>query len=61
MQILGEVWSSCIGMEWLKLLVYAILKHIHLEALKKTAEIMPMVDQVELHPGFNQNELLELL
>lgn len=31
----------------------------HLESLKKTAEIMPMVDQVELHPGLNQNELLE--
>ena len=30
----------------------------HLEALKHTAEIMPMVDQVELHPGFNQKELL---
>lgn len=30
----------------------------HLEALKHSAEIMPMVNQVELHPGLNQNELL---
>lgn len=26
----------------------------HLEALKKTAEIMPMVNQIEFHPGFTQ-------
>lgn len=31
----------------------------HLEELKKTAEIMPFVDQVELHPGMPQEELLE--
>lgn len=31
----------------------------HLEQLKKSAEIMPMVDQVELHPGMRQSELLE--
>lgn len=30
----------------------------HLEALKKTTEIMPMINQVEFHPGFNQEELL---
>lgn len=30
----------------------------HLETLKKTAEIMPMINQVELHPGLNQNDLL---
>ena len=30
----------------------------HLKALKKTAYIMPMVNQVELHPGVVQNDLL---
>ena len=33
-------------------------KH-HLEALKKTAKIMPMVNQFEYHPGINHNELIE--
>ncbi len=31
----------------------------HLEELKKSANIMPLIDQVELHPGMNQNELIE--
>ena len=31
----------------------------HLEALKKTAEIMPLINQIELHPGFPQADLLE--
>lgn len=30
----------------------------HLEALKKTAEVMPLINQVELHPGMPQEELL---
>lgn len=30
----------------------------HLEELKKTAKIMPVIDQVELHPGLNQDELI---
>ena len=30
----------------------------HIEALMETAEIRPMVDQVELHPGWSQNGLL---
>ena len=33
-------------------------KH-HLEALLETARIVPMVNQVEYHPGFAQNELVE--
>lgn len=31
----------------------------HLEALKKTAEILPMVNQIEFHPGYTQNEVVE--
>lgn len=31
----------------------------HLEELRKTAEIMPMIDQVELHPGMPQLELIQ--
>ncbi|WP_291628018.1 aldo/keto reductase [Clostridium sp.] len=31
----------------------------HLEDLKKTARIMPMVNQVELHPGFTQKEMVK--
>ncbi len=31
----------------------------HLEELKKSANIMPVINQVELHPGMNQDELIE--
>lgn len=31
----------------------------HLEQLKKTAEIMPMVNQIEMHPLSTKNEMLE--
>ena len=34
-------------------------KEHHLEELKKTAEIMPFIDQFELHPGLPQKELLK--
>ena len=30
----------------------------HLEALRKTAKIMPMVNQIEVHPCFSQKELV---
>lgn len=30
----------------------------HLEALKKTAKVMPLVDQIELHPGYLQGEII---
>ena len=30
----------------------------HLEALKKSAEIMPLIDQVELHPGMPQQNIM---
>lgn len=33
-------------------------KEHHLEALKKTAEIMPFINQIEFHPGMNQESLL---
>lgn len=32
----------------------------HLEALLETAEIKPMVNQIEYHPGYTQNEVVEL-
>ena len=31
----------------------------HLEELKKTARIMPMVNQIEIHPGFTQKEMVK--
>ncbi|MBR2045065.1 MAG: aldo/keto reductase, partial [Agathobacter sp.] len=31
----------------------------HLEELKKTADIMPFVNQIECHPGMMQKELVE--
>lgn len=34
-------------------------KEHHLWQLKKTANIMPMINQVEMHPGLIQSELLE--
>lgn len=34
-------------------------KEHHLEALKKTAGIMPMMNQLEFHPGYLQKELRE--
>ena len=33
-------------------------KEHHLEALKKSANVMPFINQVELHPGMPQTELL---
>ena len=38
--------------------VINFLSH-HLEALMETAEIMPMVNQIEFHPGMMQKETLE--
>ena len=58
----AETWR---GMEQLYKdgLVKAIgvcnFKPHHLEELKKTAEIMPFIDQLELHPGMPQTELVE--
>lgn len=31
----------------------------HLEELKKTAEIMPMTNQIEIHPGCTQKDMVE--
>lgn len=31
----------------------------HLQALKQTAQIMPMVNQIEFHPGFTQAEVVD--
>lgn len=31
----------------------------HLEALTKTAEIMPLVNQIEYHPGMNQEDIYD--
>ena len=31
----------------------------HLEELKKTARIMPMTNQIEIHPGYTQKDMLE--
>lgn len=31
----------------------------HLQALKQTAQIMPMVNQIEFHPGYTQPELVD--
>ena len=60
-EINAETWR---GMEQLYRdgLVRAIgvcnFKKHHLEKLKKSAEIMPFLLQTEIHPGFNQDELL---
>ena len=32
----------------------------HIEALLETAEIIPVVNQIEFHPGYTQNEVVEL-
>ena len=59
-QINSETWR---GMQKLYRdgLVRAIgvcnFKAHHLEALRKDAEIQPMINQVECHPGLNQREL----
>ncbi|SFW61233.1 aldo/keto reductase [Selenomonas ruminantium] len=57
----AETWR---GMEQLyqEGLVRAIgvcnFKSHHLDALSKTAQVMPMVNQVEFHPGMPQQELI---
>ena len=59
-QINADTWR---GME--KLYQDGLVKAIgvcnfkihHLEALKKTAKIMPMINQIECHPGLNQIEI----
>ncbi len=61
-EINGETWR---GMEalWKDGLVRAIgvcnFKVHHLEELQKTASIMPFVNQVECHPGMNQEEIYQ--
>ena len=58
----AETWR---GMEQLykdgfvKAIGVCNFKPHHLEELKKTAEIMPFIDQFELHPGLCQTGLLE--
>lgn len=60
-RINAETWR---GMEELyrQGLVRAIgvcnFKIHHLEELKKTAEIMPYINQIECHPGMNQQEMI---
>ena len=61
-QINAETWR---GMEALYRngLVRAIgvcnFKRHHLEALEKTAEILPFLNQAEIHPGMLQSEMVE--
>lgn len=31
----------------------------HLEDLKKTAKIMPMINQIEIHPGYTKKDIIE--
>lgn len=44
---------------WVRAIGVCNFKIHHLEELKKTAKIMPQVNQIEYHPGINQDELLE--
>jgi len=61
-QINADTWG---GME--SLYEEGLVKNIgvcnfkvhHLEALKKTAKIIPFVDQIELHPGMPQTDILD--
>ncbi len=61
-KINAETWR---GMEWCyeKGFVHAIgvcnFKPYHFEALKKTANVFPMINQIEHHPGFHQKETLD--
>lgn len=59
MQMNRETWRA---MEYLyqegrvRAIGVSNFKPHHLDALLETAVIMPMVDQIELHPGLNQDE-----
>ena len=61
-EINAETWR---GMEALykegmvKAIGVCNFKEHHLSALEKTAKIMPMINQIEMHPGMPQLELLE--
>lgn len=58
----AETWA---GMEalleggYVRAIGVCNFKTHHLQALRKTAKIMPFVNQVELHPGMAQDELRE--
>lgn len=58
----SETWR---GMEqlykegWVKAIGVCNFKIHHLQELEKTAEIMPMVNQFEIHPGMNQEQLIQ--
>lgn len=61
-EINADTWR---GMEKLysdglvKIIGVCNFKRHHLEELKKTACVMPFVNQIEFHPGMNQDEILK--
>ena len=61
-EINADTWR---GMEqlykdgYVKAIGVCNFKEHHLEELKKTAQIMPFIDQFEMHPGYGQKSLLE--
>lgn len=61
-EINAETWR---GMEtlyrdgYVKTIGVCNFKEHHLEGLSKTAEIMPFLNQIELHPGMRQEEIVK--
>lgn len=61
-EINSETWR---GMEallkdgFVKTIGVCNFKVHHLEALRKTAEVMPFVNQIEYHPGMNQKDIYD--
>lgn len=61
-QINAETWR---GMEqlykdgYVKTIGVCNFKKHHLIELSKTAQVMPFINQFEIHPGFSQKELIE--
>lgn len=58
----SETWRALEGLYEegkVKAIGVCNFKKGHLEELKKTAKIMPMTNQIELHPGYTQKDMIQ--
>lgn len=61
-EINAETWrgmEALLKVGFVKTIGVCNFKVHHLEALSKTAQIMPLVNQIEYHPGMNQKDIYD--